>query len=279
MHPIKLVAADLDGTLLTRKKEMTPRLSCALEGLRQRGIFFVPATGRPLGSLPACVREIPALRYAITSNGAVVYDLETEQPLVTHFLSPAAVECALALAAHPAVLPEFFCEGKAYLSRAVLGELERYGLTESHMQYIRATRIPLEDVPAALASMRDRLENINLIFGDAALRRQAWDALRAGTDAAVTSSSPKNIEITAPQATKAHALATLCTRLGIAPAEVLAMGDSDNDLPMLQFAGVGVAMANGEAHIKAAADVIADDCDDFGAAKIMEALLEKGVWE
>ena len=68
---------------------------------------------------------------------------------------------------------------------------------------------------------------------------------------------------------------TLCALLGIEAEHVLAMGDSDNDLPMLEFAGIGVAMANGEAHIKAAADVIAEDCNSFGAAKILEQLLKE----
>ena len=119
------------------------------------------------------------------------------------------------------------------------------------------------------------LENINLIFRDMDLRKQVWAKLRALGLCSVTASTPENIEITSPLATKAKALETLCTLLGIEAEHVLAMGDSDNDLPMLEFAGIGVAMANGEAHIKAAADMIAEDCNHFGAAKILEQLLKE----
>ena len=87
------------------------------------------------------------------------------------------------------------------------------------------------------------------------LRKQVWADLRALGLCSVTASTPENIEITSPLATKAKALETLCAMLGIEAEHVLAMGDSDNDLPMLEFAGIGVAMANGEAHIKAAADM------------------------
>lgn len=107
------------------------------------------------------------------------------------------------------------------------------------------------------------------------LRKQVWAELRALGLCSVTASTPENIEITSPLATKAKALETLCALLGIEAEHVLAMGDSDNDLPMLEFAGIGVAMANGEAHIKAAADMIAEDCNHFGAAKILEQLLKE----
>jgi 1-deoxy-D-xylulose-5-phosphate reductoisomerase len=75
------------------------------------------------------------------------------------------------------------------------------------------------------------------------------------------------------KATKAQALEKLCEVLGLTRENVLAMGDGDNDMPMIQFAGIGVAMENGEEHIRQAADIIADDCNDFGAAKILEQII------
>ena len=83
----------------------------------------------------------------------------------------------------------------------------------------------------------------------------------------------KNIEITSLYATKAQALEKLCEVLSLTRENVLAMGDGDNDMPMIEFAGIGVAMTNGEEHIKQAADIIADDCNDFGAAKILEQII------
>ena len=118
------------------------------------------------------------------------------------------------------------------------------------------------------------MENINLVFSDMDLRKQTWALLEEKGHAFVTSSSPKNIEVTSKNATKAKALEKLCELLGLDKSDTLAMGDSDNDLPMLRFAGIGVAMANGEAHVKAEADIVADDCNDFGAAKILEQIIE-----
>ena len=74
MKYIKLVASDLDGTLLDKNKEITPRLYHALEQMNEQGIYFVPATGRPFSTVPQAIKALPFLRYVITSNGAAIYD-------------------------------------------------------------------------------------------------------------------------------------------------------------------------------------------------------------
>ena len=73
MKYIKLVASDLDGTLLDKNKEITPRLYHALEQMNEQGIYFVPATGRPFSTVPQAIKHC-LLRYVITSNGAAIYD-------------------------------------------------------------------------------------------------------------------------------------------------------------------------------------------------------------
>ncbi len=278
MKKIKLIASDLDGTLLTSKKEITPRLYEALEKINEMGIYFVPSTGRPFTSLPQDVKDLPFLKYVITSNGASVYDAQEKYDIVQNFLTPEAVDITLEIAKELPVIIEFFKYGKAYIAKEVFDDLSPYHLTESHIHYIKTTRIPVKDFFGEIERNKSALENINLVFSDMELRKQTWDLLKSKNHASVTASSPKNIEITSKDATKARALKKLCQVLGIARENTLAMGDGDNDLPMLRFAGVGVAMANGEEHVKKAANLIADDCNDFGAAKILEQIIaQKGV--
>lgn len=279
MTKIQLIASDLDGTLLTSKKEITPRLYEALKKINEMGIYFVPSTGRPFDSLPQDVKNLAFLKYVITSNGASVYDAQEKYDIVQNFLTPEAVDITLEIAKDLPVVIEFFKDGKAYIAKKVFDDLSPYHLTESHIHYIKTTRIPVRDFFGEIEKNKSSLENINLVFSDMELRKQTWDLLKSKNHASVTASSPKNIEITSKDATKARALEKLCQVLGIRRENTLAMGDGDNDLPMLRFAGVGVAMANGEAHVKAAADFIADDCNDFGAAKILEQIIEqKGVF-
>lgn len=273
MKNIKLVASDLDGTLLNRNKEITPRLYQALEKINAQGIYFVPATGRPFSTVPQAIKALPFLRYVITSNGAAIYDAVKQKNIIENNLLPEAVDAVLPVAKRLPVITEYFIHGKAYIAKSVYENLSAYKLTESHVRYILNSRTPVAHFWEEMQKNHAVLENINLIFQDMGLRKQVWAELKALGLCSVTASTPENIEITSPHATKAKALEALCTLLGIQAENVLAMGDSDNDLPMLEFAGIGVAMANGEAHIKAAADMLADDCNDFGAAKILEQIL------
>ena len=274
MKNIKLVASDLDGTLLNKNKEITPRLYHALEKLDALGIYFVPSTGRPFGTVPKAIKELPFLKYVITSNGAAIYDAAEQKNIIENFLTPEAVDAVIKIAKELPVITEYFIEGKAYIAKDIYDDLAPFNLTESHVTYIKNSRTPVEDFWNEMKRNNTVLENINLVFADMELRKETWDRLKALGLASVTAATTKNIEITSLFATKAKALEKLCEVLGFTRENVLAMGDGDNDMPMIQFAGIGVAMANGEDHIKGAADIIADDCDDFGAAKILEQIIE-----
>ena len=274
MENIKLVASDLDGTLLNKNKEITPRLFEALQKLDELGIYFVPSTGRPFGTVPKAIKKLPFLKYVITSNGAAIYDAAEKKNIIENFLTPEAVDAVIEIARELPVITEYFIEGKAYIAKNVYDDLTPFHLTESHEFYIRNSRTPVEDFWDEMKRNNTVLENINLVFADMELRKETWDRLKALGLASVTAATTKNIEITSLFATKAKALEKLCEVLGFTRENVLAMGDGDNDMPMIQFAGIGVAMANGEEHIKTAANIIADDCDDFGAAKILEQIIE-----
>ena len=274
MKNIKLVASDLDGTLLNKNKEITPRLFSALKKLDELGIYFVPSTGRPFGTVPQAIKELPFLKYVITSNGATIYDAVEQKNIIENYLTPEAVDAVIEIARELPVITEYFIEGKAYIAKKVYDDLSPFNLTESHVTYIKNSRTPVEDFWNEMKRNNTVLENINLVFADMELRKETWNRLKALGLASVTAATTKNIEITSLYATKAKALEKLCEVLGFTRENVLAMGDGDNDMPMIQFAGIGVAMANGEKHIKQAADIIADDCNDFGAAKILEQIIE-----
>lgn len=274
MNQIKLVASDLDGTLLNKNKEITPRLFDALKKLNDLDIYFVPSTGRPFGTVPQAIKDLPFLKFVITSNGAAIYDAAEKKNIIENFLTPEAVSAVIEIAKELPVITEFFINGKAYIAKTVFDDLSPFHLTESHLTYIRNSRTPIEDFWGEMKRNDTVLENINLVFADMDLRKETWERLKALGLASVTAATAKNIEITSLYATKAKALEKLCEVLGFTRENVLAMGDGDNDMPMIRFAGIGVAMANGEEHIKEAADLIADDCDDFGAAKILEQIIE-----
>lgn len=279
MAKIKLVASDLDGTLLTSQKEITKRLKRTLSQIDALGIFFVPATGRSLQALPDCIQKLPSLRYVITSNGAVVYDMANKKKLSENLLAPEAVELVLDAIREEAVILEIICDGQGYIERHIYETIQEYPLTESHIRYLRQTRIPVEDIESFARAHQASIEDINLIICDDALRQTLWDKLKEKNFATITSHSNHNIEITAPTATKAHALQQLCEMLAIDAENVLAMGDGDNDIDMLYWAGESVAVANAPENVKAAANILTESCDEDGAAIVLDRVIAAMVLE
>jgi Cof subfamily protein (haloacid dehalogenase superfamily) len=276
MKKIKLVASDLDGTLLTSSKEVTPRLMFALEKLTEKGIYFVPATGRVYNSLPESVKSMPFLKYVITSNGAVIYDVEEKRNVIENCLTKEDVYKTLDIVKDIDLMIEIFTDGKAYTDKKFYYCLDKYGIKGWSAEYVLCTRTPVNDIFKKIDENIEKLENINLIFFDNDTRLNIMNRLKEADFASVTTSSHNNVEVTSRKATKANAIKELCTLLNIESENVVALGDSDNDLDMIMFAGTGIAMENGDDHIKKAADIITKDCDNFGAALIIEQIAEKG---
>ena len=105
---IRLLALDLDGTLLNGAKQITPRTQAALERARQQGVLMVPVTGRPAQGLPPAVLSLPGLRYAVTSNGATIRDLVEQRVLLEKHLAPALCLQVLARCAHSPMIRQVF---------------------------------------------------------------------------------------------------------------------------------------------------------------------------
>ena len=179
MKQIKLVASDLDGTLLNKNKEITPRLFGALKKLNELGVYFVPSTGRPFGTVPKAIKELPFLKYVITSNGATIYDAVEQKNIIENFLTPEAVDAVIDIARELPVITEYFIDGKAYIAKAVYDDLTPFELTESHEAYIKNSRTPVEDFWNEMKKNHAVLENINLVFKDMDLRKEIWDKLKA----------------------------------------------------------------------------------------------------
>lgn len=274
MAKIKLVASDLDGTLLTSNKGLTPRLKAAIEKITDMGIVFIPATGRVYDAVPEEIKALPS-KYIITSNGARIYDVENKRDIYECLLCADDARYILEIAKGLHVIFEIFSDGKAFIDQKAFDRLESYNLTVHHKEYIRKTRIPI-DIDRLLVSNSDSLENINIIFSDLNDRSLVLEKLKNTNHFSVTASSEINIEITNINATKGNAVKKLCELLSIDLSNTLAFGDSENDLDMILSAAVGVAMGNSPENIKQKADIIAESCDSFGEAIILERLAEKG---
>ena len=126
-------------------------------------------------------------------------------------------------------------------------------------------------MPACLAAHPGQVEKFSILYGDAATRDAAWAAVAAACPGAeITSSVPCNLEVNAPGVNKGRGLMALAAELWLDPAQVMACGDSGNDLAMIRLAGLGVAMANASPDVLAAADAVTLDNNHDGVAAAIE---------
>lgn len=258
---IKLIAFDLDGTVLDDHKRIRPATKEILEKAAGMGIETVPATGRPYKGLCSEVERLRGVRYVLTTNGGGIYERETGDCIyqdcmkLDHFLP------LLSKMEELDVMADAFVQGDSYMTKRKVPLIDRISGPEEIKEYIRSSRTVVEDQMAALKKRGDDVEKLTINFAlDEKGRRidyeRAWRILEDFPEFHPVSGGMQNIEVTAAGVSKASALLWLGEYLKIKPEEMIAFGDSGNDIDMLQAAGIGVAMGNAEPEAKAAADFV-----------------------
>lgn len=270
MQDIRLIGLDLDGTVFDDAKHISPRNLAAIEAAVQAGIVVLPATGRTATGVPAAFTSIPGVRYALTSNGASVVDLQTGEHLVDQ---PFSLEDSLrvydALKPHGGVF-SLFVGGKSYATKAD-NDLIDVLVPENLRDYFRKTRVEVPDLRTLLQEHVGEVEKFSVMYPTVEQRDAAWrDVTTACPEIEATASLGSNIELNAPGVTKGTGLLALAEKLGLRRDQVMAMGDSGNDLSMIQAAGLGVAMGNATPEVLAAADAVTADNNHDGVALAIE---------
>ncbi|MEG0565908.1 MAG: HAD hydrolase family protein, partial [Hungatella sp.] len=179
---IKLIALDLDGTLLDSKKQLSIANRQALIACIEKGIFIVPATGRTLSGIPEDVKNLPGVRYAITINGAVVIDT-----LEHHVLQEAKLEINTALSIFDMVqgyhiMYDAYVDGVGISEARFYDRLDEYKISKEIQTLIRATRVVYPDLREAVLEKGKPVEKINLFFRDQEEREKVRQLLAGRGD-------------------------------------------------------------------------------------------------
>ena len=274
MRDIRLIALDLDGTLLNSAKALTPRNREALARASRQGIEIVPSTGRFYDGMPEEIRHLPFVRYTITINGAAVYDAAEKRDIYTAvFPLKQAVDIMAYLDTQP-VIYDCYMDNWGWITREMQDKVEEYPPDPHYVRMVRELRTPVPELKAFLLEKQHGVQKIQLFTRDLDLRARLLRELADLFPGILVSSSvPNNIEINQARANKGDAVLALAEYLGLKADETMAFGDGLNDVPMLKKAGVGVAMENASAEVKASADWITASCDEDGVAKTIEELL------
>ncbi len=261
---VRLLAVDLDGTLLTSDREVPPGVLRAIREAQGRGVRVCVATGRIWPSAEPYIRRVEADPPTILYNGGLVYDFRTDTVLrrvpLTYEHARAVLEV---LRAFPQVQPQLYVGDRVYVGRF-------NALSEA---YVRKNGIPVTEVGDLLAFLPADPMKI-LIVGhrpDLVVVREAIAALPLPIHTVY--SEETYLEVIPTGSSKGEALAFVAQTLQIAPASIIAVGDNLNDLEMIQFAGLGVAMGNADEALRAQADYVTATNDEGGLQDVIERFI------
>jgi hydroxymethylpyrimidine pyrophosphatase-like HAD family hydrolase len=258
----RLVATDLDGTLLDSQGLLSQRTRDVLDRLDERGVPLVVVTARPLRWMTELWPLVGRHGIGVVSNGAIVYDVAAGR---IHELEGIEVEAGLALVtAIRRVLPDAafafelvsgFAYEPAYDEPHHIPDGSPSGRAEDILTST-AVKVLVKSPGTGAAELRDA---VSVAVGDAATPTWSTEGL---------------VEISAAGVTKAAALARVCERLGVAAADVVAFGDMPNDLAMLEWVGTSYAVANAHPSLLEVVDHVAPRNDDNGVAETLAGLFD-----
>jgi Cof subfamily protein (haloacid dehalogenase superfamily) len=267
---IRLVATDLDGTVVRRDGTISERTAAAFAALEEHGIHLVLVTGRPPRWMAQVVDMTGHRGLAICANGALVYDLHTEQLVDQHLLDADTAQEVVRRVR--TVLPD-----PAFAVERGPTPAEPNGFAHDPSYKVRweppgGSRIAaieelLAEGPVAKLLVRDERSTSDAMLS--AVRPNLAGLVE------VTHSSPRDclVEVSALGVSKATTLAAYAARLGILARDVVAFGDQPNDLAMLRWAGKSYAVANAHADVLDAVSDVTDHVDADGVAQVLEKLV------
>lgn len=274
---VKLIAFDLDGTLLNDNKQLPAENLNAMRMAVEAGVQLVPATGRILRSLPAGFAELGLFRYCIFANGAEVYDLQEQRAMYRARVEP---ELAIELCEYMDTLPvlyDIYRGERGYMTAWMYERAPEFFETEPHiLKLVKDLRLPVPDLKENIREVGSPVEKLQMYFRPehmAEREKQLSEVPRRFPELIASSSLRNNVEINSVHAGKGNALRKLCEILHITLDESVAFGDGLNDADMLRTAGRGCAMANAVSGVKEAADVIVESNNEAGVGKEIFRLL------
>ncbi len=275
MEDIRLLALDIDGTILTGVKKLTVRTQAAIEAAADRGIVLALVTGRPLHGLPEELLALRGIRYVITSNGAVTTDLKEGETLRVANLDPeTALEVIKVPRSHNLICAAFV-DGFGYCFPETLERELKQLQNEGLKAYIRKSRKTTDDLDRVIRQAEKGVENVWFIAPGRSERDMLSRHIRERWNVRTVLTAKTDVEIGSPTADKGLALKELAEQLHIRKEQVMAIGDNGNDLGMLQVAGTAVAMGNAENEVKEIADIVTESNEKDGAAMVIEKLLRE----
>lgn len=274
MPAYKLLALDMDGTLLTSDKRISDRTSSALMRAAETGTAVALSTGRAAAELLDYQPQIEGVvRYGTLLSGTVMWDFAERRALATRYLDPESVRAVVAQGLAEDAMVQVFDHERAIMTHRDVARMPEIG--QGAYQGLALRRGTLVDDIDAYARAHDQgICKINLHHVSRASMEATQQSLGQLPLQLATGESA-SVEVTPPGVTKALGLEWLCTHLGIGLEEAIVVGDGDNDLEAMGIAGLAVAMGNAGSAVKACAHAVVADNDHDGIVEVIERWVER----
>lgn len=264
----KIIAMDLDGTLMsTNHLTVTDYTKQTLIRAHERGIRLAIATGRPMALIENVIRQIPFVDYVIYSNGACVFDRNKNEIIYSDLIDEKTSTEIIEHFLNEPVFFEIYIDGKSHYQIGTDCYYDSGELPEEFVKEIIGTMTGHNDLMSFAKGKAIEKLTMYSVKGD---RHREYSDLLRGYNLSVATSLKDSIEATTKTADKGNALRGICRALGISSDEAMSFGDSGNDCPMLEYAGLSFAMENGSDECKASAKYVTASNGDDGVAKMIE---------
>ena len=275
MKDIKLVALDLDGTLFDNSSHISERNLTAIRSITDKGIHVVISTGRPFEGIPFDQIKGTGINYAITANGSGIYEISTGKCLYENAMDEELVTPILNFLLTRDIHMDAFIGGKGYTPVQCVETAQKLTVPSSIKNYIITTRTRLDNILQFNHENQLKVQKMTLNFYPAADgtlidRETVRKFLVSNPSITTVCGGYNNLEFTRADANKGVGLRKLAEILGVNPDATMAIGDTENDLAIIEAAGIGVAMGNATDAVKARADYVTTTNTKDGVAAAIE---------
>ena len=275
MKDIKLVALDLDGTLFDNSSRISKRNLTAIRSITDKGIHVVISTGRPFEGIPFDQIKGTGINYAITANGSGIYEISTGKCLYENAMDEELVTPILNFHHTRDIHKDAFIGGKGYTPVQCVETAQKLTVPSSIKNYIITTRTRLDNILQFIHENQLKVQKMTLNFYPAADgtlidRETVRKFLVSNPSITTVCGGYNNLEFTRADANKGVGLRKLAEILGVNPDATMAIGDTENDLAIIEAAGIGVAMGNATDAVKARADYVTTTNTKDGVAAAIE---------
>lgn len=270
MNAVKLIALDLDGTLFNSQSQISAHNIDTIKKANEAGATVVISTGRPYSGLPFEQLKGSGIRFAITTNGSAIYEIESRKCLFEEAMDEDIILPILDFLLTKDIHMDAFIGGKGYTPVQCVAAGQKLANPPALKHYILNTRVRVDNLPLFIHENQLKVQKMTLnfypegdIFKD---REEVRKYLESNPAVTTVSGGYNNLEFTRADVNKGVGLQKMAQLLDIPVAQTMAVGDTENDLAIIRAAGFGVAMGNATAAVKSAADYITTSNDEDGVA-------------